>query len=131
MTRMAIFLEDPIYKDVPGGRSRQLINTVDVFGLDWATTIPAGFIYDGASVPRILWSLYPPFGSYNRASLLHDWFYRSGECTRAQADWRFLEAMVFDEVPKRKRWPMYIGCRIGAWVSWNKYRRAEKKGAKP
>ena len=27
-------------------------------------TIPAGFITDFASVPRILWPLFPPFGKY-------------------------------------------------------------------
>ena len=34
---------------------------------------PAGMITDGASVPRILWTLLPPWGSYSRAAAIHDY----------------------------------------------------------
>jgi len=36
--------------------------------------VPVGFASDGASVPRILWSIYPPFGKYLEAAIVHDWF---------------------------------------------------------
>lgn len=34
--------------------------------------VPEGFYTDGASVPRWLWSLVPPWGSYGQAAVLHD-----------------------------------------------------------
>lgn len=38
--------------------------------------IPKGYIFDGSSIPRPLWSIFPP--SYDpawRASAVHDYFY--------------------------------------------------------
>lgn len=39
--------------------------------------IPAGFEYDGASVPRICWPLISPW-SLRAGALVHDWIYRHG-----------------------------------------------------
>lgn len=57
-------------------------------------TIPAGFTYDGASVPRILWSIsgLTPDGAHRIAALIHDYIYeRKGiikeyMLTRGEAD---------------------------------------------
>ncbi|MFV1943504.1 DUF1353 domain-containing protein [Pseudomonas luteola] len=35
-------------------------------------TIPAGYLTDGASVPRAFWSVVPPWGPYAAATTLHD-----------------------------------------------------------
>ncbi|RYD62768.1 MAG: DUF1353 domain-containing protein, partial [Verrucomicrobiaceae bacterium] len=35
-------------------------------------TVPKGFVTDGASVPQFLWSLFPAWGSYSRAAVIHD-----------------------------------------------------------
>jgi len=50
-------------------------------------TIPKGFTFDGASVPRIMWSIFPPIGKYTEAALLHDYLlytkdYTWDECTK-------------------------------------------------
>lgn len=34
--------------------------------------VPAGYLTDGASVPRIFWSLIPPWGIYGQAAVVHD-----------------------------------------------------------
>lgn len=36
-------------------------------------TIPKGFKTDLASVPRIFWSVFPPFGRYAEPAVIHDW----------------------------------------------------------
>lgn len=36
-------------------------------------TVPAGFITDGASVPRMFWPIFPPWGVYGQATILHDY----------------------------------------------------------
>src|SRR3990167_8670023 len=66
-------------------------------------TVPKGFYTDGASVPRPLWMLYPPFGeAYEAAAVLHDFLYAKaeqfygtdkGHISRAEADGIFYEAM--------------------------------------
>ncbi len=39
-------------------------------------TIPRGFVFDGASCPRGLWSFCAPVaGPFGEAALIHDWFY--------------------------------------------------------
>jgi len=41
--------------------------------------IPAGFIFDGASIPRILWPLLSPTGILLIPSIFHDYAYRHKE----------------------------------------------------
>lgn len=36
-------------------------------------TIPEGFISDGASVPRIFWSVFPPVRDYFNEAVYHDY----------------------------------------------------------
>ena len=40
--------------------------------------VPAGFITDGASVPRALWWLFPPTGRYFQAAVVHDYLLSLG-----------------------------------------------------
>jgi len=117
------FPVEPHYHDLPMGRARRLINDVPVLINGQPHVIPAGFVTDGASVPRGLWNLFPPFGRYNKAALLHDWLYQFGAMTRAQADYVFLEAMKELGVGLLTRWAMYSGVRAGGWVAWNGYAR--------
>ena len=34
--------------------------------------VEEGFVTDFASVPRLFWSIFPPFGRYTKAAVLHD-----------------------------------------------------------
>jgi Protein of unknown function (DUF1353) len=36
-------------------------------------TVPVGFVWDGASIPRRLRDLLPPWGPYSGAALIHDY----------------------------------------------------------
>jgi hypothetical protein len=115
------FPVEPVYRDLPSGRARCLVNDVPVIINGQTHVIPAGFVTDGASVPRGLWNLFPPFGRYFKAALLHDWLYQYGTMTRAQADLVFLTAMKELGVGLLTRWAMYAGVRVGGWPAWDKY----------
>ena len=86
--------------------------------LDQVVTIPKGFQSDGASVPRALWSIYPPFGKYLEAAVVHDWFCVLGHRGESPIDYK-MAAKVFDEamevcsVGKFRRFKMYWAVRIG------------------
>lgn len=88
-------------------------------------TVPAGFVTDFASVPRIFWSVLPPYGQYTGASVIHDWLYRTGgmnsHYTRIQCDNIFLEGMVVLGVPKWKRNVMHWAVSKFGNSSWKKY----------
>ncbi len=40
--------------------------------------VPKGFVTDGASIPRILWPIIPPFGPLLEGAILHDFGYQHG-----------------------------------------------------
>lgn len=94
-------------------------------------TMPAGFMTDGASIPRILWSsVGSPFnGTYREPAFLHDYLYQTGYCRgRADADSTFLNAMKEHGVGFVKRWTIYTGVRAWGWVAWKSYREGDGGG---
>lgn len=71
-------------------------------------TVPAGYLTDGATVPRALWSIIPPWGAYGQSAVVHDILCEylsimvSGKMTpitRQRADEIFAEAMAVLKVP--------------------------------
>lgn len=83
--------------------------------------VDKGFSTDGASIPKIFWSIIgSPFGKYCNAALIHDKLYNTGETTRSRADYIFYEAMTFLGVQFWKRKTMWVAVRIWAGYIWNK-----------
>lgn len=82
-------------------------------------TVPSGTLTDGASVPKIFWSIFSPIGSYFPAALIHDFLYSKasikhyGSYTRAMADRVFLDAMTDCGVPWLTRKTIYAAVRVG------------------
>ena len=74
--------------------SKKYYKLVEDYGYRWThdgsayrIQVPAGFIYDGASVPRLLWSVFGlrPDGLIRAAALVHDWIYRfAGQLPRGR-----------------------------------------------
>ena len=91
-------------------------------------TVPKKFKMDGASIPRIFWSLIgSPFtGKYRRAALIHDWLYFSQTTKRSYADRVFLEAMKYLGVSFWKRQLMFLAVRFRGWIPWNNHKRRKK-----
>lgn len=100
-------------------------------------TVPAGFMSDGASVPRLFWWWLPPWGDVaTRAALVHDWLltlrdrYHPESAallsdlginlnavtdrTRAEIDRLFYEALLDLGIPTWRAWPTYAGVRAYA-----------------
>lgn len=89
-------------------------------------TVPAGFITDFASVPRLLWPILPPYGRYGKAAVLHDYLYRSGIVGRCEADIIFKEAMEVLGVARWKRRVLYAGVRLFGAKRFNKFRKERR-----
>lgn len=88
-------------------------------------TVPAGFLTDGASVPRIFWNIFSPFGSYFPAALIHDYLYSKASypswvISRADSDEIFLAAMKDVGVGWFTRRIIYRAVRLGGWASYKK-----------
>ena len=94
-TRVAILNDDLCYQSDIAGDS----------------IVPVGFASDGASVPRIMWSIYPPFGKYLEAAIVHDWFCVNRSVSSVTAAKVFREAMAVCGVSKWRRTKMYWAVR--------------------
>jgi hypothetical protein len=93
--------------------------------LNRAITIPAGFMYDGASVPRYVPFAYAIFGGRSEeAACAHDYLYSSeSPCTRKQADDTYLELMEVTGAKPFLRLPMWAGVRCFGWLHFKGTKR--------
>jgi hypothetical protein len=85
-------------------------------------TVPAGYVTDFATVPRIAAWLIPRFGAYTRAAILHDWLLTDSDVSSVDADNLFRRALRELRVPPVRRTLMWVGVRWGA--AFSKRRRA-------
>lgn len=66
--------------------------------------VPAGFVTDFASVPRLFWNFCPPADpEYSAAAIVHDRLYETHELTKAETDDLFYRAMKVNGTPRWKR----------------------------
>ncbi len=91
-------------------------------------TVPVGTETDLASVPRFFWRIFPPFGKYSQAAIIHDYLYNvpMDGMTRKVADTIFLSAMVELGVGRIKRALIHRAVRVGGWRPWNRVRKESK-----
>jgi hypothetical protein len=84
--------------------------------------VPAGEKTNFASVPRLP-LVYLACGDVGRRpATLHDYLYRTGIVTRAEADAVFREALLADGVSWWRAWMMWAGVRA---MGWQFYRTQE------
>lgn len=83
--------------------------------LDERLEVPAGFVTDFASVPRVLFAWIIAAGHASWEAVIHDYLCRlRPDIPRRVADEIFLEAMESDGEPAWRRNLMYTAVRIGS-----------------
>jgi len=92
-------------------RNMVLVEPISFTSTNQLWTVPAGAVFNGASIPQILWSIMgsPFVGKYRRAAVFHDYY-----CTIKNRPYKdvhkmFYEAMLCDEVNAGKALAMYYG----------------------
>lgn len=104
-----------------------------VEGIKKVFIVPKGFTYDGASIPRICWSilgLYPD-GKLRGGATFHDWLYRSGGkilsisnlpyfFTRKEADHILKLCLQKSGISIVKIFLVHSAVRIFGKKNWNK-----------
>ena len=88
----------------------------------WGDTqiiVPKGFLFDLASIPRVIWALIAPFELSISAPLIHDWLYTNpaGQ-SREEVDKLFLAIMEEEAVPSWRRVPAYLAVRLFGGRFW-------------
>jgi hypothetical protein len=75
--------------------------------------VPAGFVTDLASTPRIPFVYEIGGGVANMASVIHDWIYTTHVVPRNVADAVLREASAVNGMSWLRRQIMWLGVRIG------------------
>lgn len=90
----------------------------DYYGFKYI--VPAGFITDGASIPKFLWLFgFDPFALNTlRAAIIHDYLYKT-KVKRFWCDVVFLEVMKESGCPFFKRWLYFLAVRCFGWIPRN------------
>lgn len=95
-------------------------------------SVPCGFRFDLASIPRFLWPIVGPFELSVAAPLIHDWMYRWGgklpagsvdprrEFSRRDADRAFRWVMEEEGVGAFRRTAAWLAVRVFAWRAWRR-----------
>ena len=106
--------------------------------------IPAGFQFDGASIPKFLRTFFSPVGVLLIGGLVHDYAYKyktllkknkkdtMGELTQKRADEIFRDINIIVNGFYSMNYLAYWSLRIGGFVAWNGHRKrnAKIKGVK-
>ena len=102
-------------------RNWRLLEGITIEGV----RVPRGFVFDGASIPLIFRRLFPHGGKKMAGAMAHDWLYRNKwiEITRREADLVFYNGMISNGVEPWKAKVMYLGVRLGGWLTWAKVRK--------
>jgi hypothetical protein len=92
-------------------------------------SVPIGWRTDMASTPRIVWWIFPPFGTYSYAAVVHDYLYMTPEIivSRRFTDAEFRRNMIEDGTSPLVANIFYFFVSLfGAW-NWRKFKT---RGAK-
>lgn len=92
----------------------------------YSITVPRGFITDFASIPRPLWWLFPKWGKYGNAAVIHDWLYWNQNIPRKKADLILYKAMTTLDVDKLSKRLIYLAVRICGGCSWSENEKLKK-----
>lgn len=90
----------------------------DHYGREWY--VKAGFVTDGASIPRALWAIVgaPYNGLYRIAALFHDAAYADPGIPKEQADLMLRDFALFLGCPHPLAEVIYTGVRFGGADSY-------------
>ena len=101
--------------------------------------IPAGFQFDGASIPKFLRTFFSPVGVLLIGGLIHDYAYKyktlleknkkktMGELTQKRADEIFRDININVNGFYSMNYLAYWSLRLGGFVAWNGHRKRNSK----
>lgn len=124
---MSRFTEPLVVTPKPDGKTWIVLHDfgyeVGAEGSGDVINVPIGTHTDFASIPRLLWAIFPRWGKYGNAAVIHDWLYWDQPRPRKEADEIFLEGMEVLDVPGWKRKTIYYAVRWFGWFAWRSNER--------
>ncbi len=93
-------------------------------GVEFRVVVPAGFVSDGASIPRLFWAIIgPPIGSSHLLpAIVHDYLCEQARDynERVLGDAVFFKLLRDFDVPRWRRTLMYIAVRVCGRLTWRR-----------
>ena len=114
------FIGRPLRVAKAGDRTWRLLAPLIFVGRFGAYAVPSGYVSDFATVPRLLWTLFPQSGRWDEAAVVHDWLITDGlekgavPITSPRVDAEFRAALRVLQVGWVQRWLMWAGVRWAA-----------------
>ncbi|MBI3149219.1 MAG: DUF1353 domain-containing protein [Betaproteobacteria bacterium] len=93
-----------------------------------AVVVPAGFVTDLASIPRVFWSVLPTDGAYTFPAIVHDYLYWVQKYPRETADIVFRYGMDDMKVSSAVAAMIYAAVRTGGGSAWADNTRRKQNG---
>ena len=98
----------------------RLLEPVKYYWNDVCLKVPAGFEFDGASIPQFAWSIIgPPNGKYLKAACIHDWMFDTHLIGFDTANNVFLDGMKDLGVGFLQRQIMYFAVQYKGKPLWD------------
>ena len=109
----------------------------NINGIDYV--IPAGFTFDGASIPKFLRTFFSPVGVLLIGGLVHDYAYKYetllrqnkkdtlGVISQKRADEIFRDINIGVNGFYLMNYLAYWSLRLGGFLAWNKHRKVNAK----
>lgn len=100
-------------------------------GLIVNITVKAGFIFDGASIPRALWRVcgHPLEAPRIAAALAHDWLYAAHVCDRKTADLIYRTILCVVGFAPWRATIEYAALRLAGGAAWRSHGADDEKFA--
>jgi hypothetical protein len=107
-----------------------LMEEVVVVWRDKVLCLPKGTQSDGASIPiGMQWLVFPrSHPKALRAAFAHDMLYAEQPegWSKADCDAMFRDILIEDGIRRTRAWTAWAGLKVGGWVVWNKYKKANE-----
>jgi hypothetical protein len=115
------FNGDVILEDLDNG-SWKLQNDFSYEDDSIQVTIKSNFITDGASIPKIFWSIVgnPLENDLLKPAIIHDGLYTLMQLKRLECDKLLKEMMLFNGTSKAKTYFIYYAVRFFGGSHWKK-----------
>jgi hypothetical protein len=102
---------EKLYSSHSNGRPQWILLSILVYKSqlhDADLVVPAAFVTDFASVPRLPFAYVLTGDTGHASATLHDYLVRERVVSRTKADKIFREALIAEGEPKWRAWAMYV-----------------------
>jgi hypothetical protein len=126
-------MHDVVVKYLQGSRKKKYWEVKEdikvTLSNDDKITIPSGFKTDLSSSPKWLWGVFPPYGDFLLAAIIHDFLYNKKTYSRSFSDKEmYLWSTEMNSEHPVDNYARYLYVRVIGWVVWKGWLKMKVDG---